>query len=70
MAYTFALCSSGKVSRLLLAGFDGYEGGDPRNDEMNNIVKIFTAAKGSVELLAVTPTRYDVNKMSIYGLVK
>lgn len=70
MAYTFALCSSGKVSRLLLAGFDGYEGSDPRNDEMNNIVKIFTAAKGSVELLAVTPTRYDVNKMSIYGLVK
>lgn len=70
MAYTFALCSSGMASRLLLAGFDGYEGVDPRNDEMNNIVKKFTSAKNSIELIAVTPTRYDTNKTSIYGLVK
>lgn len=70
MAYAFALCSSGESSKLLLAGFDGYEGVDPRNDEMNDVVKKFKTEQGSVELLAVTPTRYDINKTSIYGLAK
>lgn len=70
MAYAFALCASGNARKILLAGFDGYEGVDARNEEMNSIVKIFALAKGSIPLQAVTPSQYDVEKTSIYGVVK
>lgn len=70
MAYAFALCASGKANRILLAGFDGYEGVDARNEEMNSIVKIFSLTKGSIPLQAVTPSQYDVEKISIYGVIK
>lgn len=68
MAYTFAALASGKAKRVLMAGFDGYASGDPRNEEMNAVVKQFKATDGAVELVAVTPSRYDVKKLSIYGL--
>nr|WP_203565463.1 aldolase catalytic domain-containing protein [Alteromonas profundi] len=68
MAYAFATLASGKANRILLAGFDGYESGDPRNEEMNSVVKTYQKTEGAVDLVAVTPTRYDVNKLSIYGM--
>jgi 4-hydroxy 2-oxovalerate aldolase len=68
MAYAFAALASGNAKRVLMAGFDGYASGDPRNEEMNVVVKQFKQADGAVELIAVTPSRYDVKKLSIYGL--
>lgn len=68
MAYAFAALASGQAKRVLMAGFDGYESGDPRNDEMNNVVTQFKQTDGAVELVAVTPSQYDVKKLSIYGL--
>ena len=69
MAYAFAAITSGKANKLLLAGFDGYEGKDPRNEEMNSIVLNYRSTEGSLPLLAITPTRYDVEKVSVYGMV-
>tara|TARA_B100000700_G_scaffold221399_2_gene243772 strand:+ start:6240 stop:7841 length:1602 start_codon:yes stop_codon:yes gene_type:complete len=68
MAYAFAALASGRAKRVLMAGFDGYSSGDPRNEEMNAVVKKFEQTEGAVELIAVTPSRYDVKKLSIYGL--
>ena len=68
MAYAFSALASGKAKRILLAGFDGYVSGDPRNEEMNAVVRQFKKTDGAVELVAVTPSRYDVKKLSIYGL--
>ncbi len=70
MAYSFAIATSGKAKRILLAGFDGYEGEDPRNFEMNNIVKIYIQTPNSTPLLSILPTRYDVDKQSIYGEIR
>lgn len=70
MAYAFAIATSGKANKLLLAGFDGYPGEDPRNEEMNRIVKQFIASEAELPLIAVTPSRYDVEKQSIYGMLK
>lgn len=67
MAYAFAISASGGASRILLAGFDGYDGLDPRNEEMNNIVLKYRESNNKVPLLAITPSRYDVDKVSIYG---
>ena len=69
MAYAFATVASGSAKRLLLAGFDGYPGKDPRNEEMNNIVLEFRSSDSKVEVLAVTPSQYDVEKRSVYGMV-
>lgn len=69
MAYAFAVIASGNANKILLAGFDGYRSGDPRNDEMNIIVNKYKNTPGSVELIAITPSRYDVKKISVYGIV-
>jgi len=69
MAYAFAIAASGKCCSLYLAGFDGYPGEDPRNTEMNRVVKQFLASNAKLPLIAVTPSRYDVAKTSIYGMV-
>ncbi|MGP7735214.1 aldolase catalytic domain-containing protein [Oceanimonas smirnovii] len=68
MAYAFAIAASGGASTLYLAGFDGYPGEDPRNTEMNRVVQQFQEANKALPLIAITPSRYDVIKKSIYGI--
>jgi len=69
MAYAFAVAASGRAKKLFMAGFDGYEGEDPRNLEMNQVVKLYQRSSSNTPLIAITPTRYDVEKTSVYGLV-
>lgn len=68
MAYAFSVAASGQANRVILAGFDGYEGEDARNQEMNRIVLQFKEAQTNTSLLAITPSRYDVERQSVYGL--
>lgn len=68
IAYALAIAASGKAKGVLLAGFDGYEANDPRSAEMDALFSQYQAAPGSVPLLAITPTRYNVPMASIYGL--
>lgn len=68
MAYAFAIAASGGARTLYLAGFDGYPGEDPRNTEMNRVVQQFQEAKDGLSLIAITPSRYDVIKQSVYGM--
>ncbi|WP_286220282.1 aldolase catalytic domain-containing protein [Marinobacter apostichopi] len=70
MAYAFAIAASGKCRCLFLAGFDGYPAEDPRNTEMNRVVKQFQVSSANLPLIAVTPSRYDVDKASVYGMIK
>jgi 4-hydroxy 2-oxovalerate aldolase len=69
MAYAFAIAASGEGRVIYLAGFDGYPGEDLRNEEMNNVIKQFQAVKSTPPLIAITPSRYDVAKRSVYGMV-
>ncbi len=69
MGYAFAVAASGRSARILMAGFDGYVGEDSRNTETNDVVKLYAQTEGSVPLIAITPTRYDVIQQSIYGLL-
>lgn len=68
MAYAFAIAASGGASTLYLAGFDGYPGENPRNTEMNRVVQQFQEANDALPLIAITPSRYDVIKQSVYGI--
>ena len=67
VAYALAVATSGKASRILLTGFDGYDAGDLRNIEMDELLSLYQATAGACELLSVTPTKYSVPATSIYA---
>jgi 4-hydroxy 2-oxovalerate aldolase len=69
ISYALAMCSSGNVSKIFLAGFDGYEAGDVRNDEVENIFNIFYKLGIKRKILSITPTTYkNLLAESLYGL--
>ena len=68
LAYVLAIATSGKASRILMAGFDGYPPGDARNDEIEALLRLFIGASPSPALFSVTPTRFTrLPARSIYG---
>ncbi|MDF2607927.1 MAG: aldolase [Bacillales bacterium] len=69
IAYALAIASSGKSSRILLAGFDGYSSDDSRNIEMNELLNLYTNSEGSCPILAITPTLYQLDKASVYQML-
>ena len=62
------MVSSGKASRILLAGFDGYSADDPRRLETDMIFEKHQSVASAVPILAVTPTLYHIESTSIYAL--
>ena len=68
ISYALSIAYSGKAKRILLAGFDGYASDDPRTVEMNNTFDLFRKSTNKVELLSITPTRYNLKSISIYAI--
>jgi 4-hydroxy 2-oxovalerate aldolase len=67
LAYALAVTTSGKASRILMAGFDGYPAGDLRNEETSEVFKAYQDKVGDPRLLSVTRTRYPIKCVSIYA---
>ena len=68
ISYTLAVANSGKAKKILLAGFDGYNADDPRRKEMDQLLKTYNRKKNSISLISITPTKYDIDMKSIFGL--
>lgn len=69
LAYALAVATSGQAARTLLAGFDGYPAGDPRNDEVEAMLAAFAASKQGERLASITPTSFkSLPASSLYGL--
>lgn len=68
IAYALALATSGKASRILLAGFDGYAADDSRTAEMDALWAAYQSSPGALPLLAITPTRHKIPAGSVYAL--
>jgi 4-hydroxy 2-oxovalerate aldolase len=68
-AYALAVACAGKASRVLLAGFDGYEAGDARRAEDQAVFNRFLDAEGTPTMLAITPTAFDLPAASVYALL-
>ncbi len=66
-AYAFALAVSSGARRVLLAGFDGFGPGDPRQVEMEQLLLCYPQIGKEIPILAVTPTSYQVAQSSIYA---
>ncbi|WP_028486013.1 aldolase catalytic domain-containing protein [Thiomicrorhabdus chilensis] len=67
LAYALAIATSGHASRILLAGFDGYDADDPRRKEIDRLFQLYAMAPNSLEVLAITPTRYEIPVQSVYA---
>lgn len=68
IAYALAVATSGRAQRVLMAGFDGYGGDDPRTREMENLLALYQRHEEALETLSVTPTRYAIPTQSIYAM--
>ncbi|QCF25018.1 aldolase catalytic domain-containing protein [Hydrocarboniclastica marina] len=70
VAYALAVLASGKASRVLMAGFDGYGADDPRSREMQALLEAYQGTEGARTLIAITPTRYNLTTQSVYGMAE
>ena len=66
LSYAISVATAGGAGKILLAGVDGYELTDPRQQEMVDILEGYESIPESLPLLAITPTTYPVDQRSIY----
>jgi len=69
IAYALAIAASGRASRVLLAGFDGYGADDPRTAEMDRLLSGYQKTRGVPPLVTITPSRYKLPSTSVYALI-
>lgn len=71
LSYALAVVTSGSANNIYLAGFDGYDQGDARNDEVNDLLLKFNQSKPDSKVIAITPTKYkNLISKSVYGIQK
>jgi len=68
VAYALSIATSGKASRILLAGFDGYESEDRRTKIVDELFFSYSSHKKSKKIISVTPSSYNFTATSIYAL--
>lgn len=69
IAYCLGVVTAGKAKDIKLAGFDGYEHGDIRNDEMRNLFRDYEKCLDQIPICTITPNKYQLKSKSIYGLI-
>ena len=60
-AYALAIVSNSKPKKIEIAGFDGFEEGDIRNNEMNEIFNNFHKKNTTMKIISLTPTTYNLS---------
>jgi len=68
VAYALSLAASGKASKILLAGFDGYGKNDKRTKIVDELFLNYSSHKKSKPIICITPTSYSFTNTSIYAL--
>lgn len=67
ISYALSIATSGKCSKILLAGFDGFRADDPRSKQMNKVFDDYKKVS-AIPVISITKTRYDIASLSIYGM--
>ena len=68
-AYVLAFCNAAGAGRILLAGFDGYEPGNPLQEQMEDVFHCYAQLANRVPLTAVTPTTNSIPQISLFAPV-
>ena len=67
-AYALGIMYLAEAKEIYLAGFDGYDLGDDRNDEMEEMLKKYQKLKGHPKITSLTPTSYiNLDKSSLFS---
>lgn len=67
-AYLLGVLAIAKARKINLVGFDGYEKGDVRQQEMLDILNQYKGLHSYSELVSLTPTSYPITQGSIYAI--
>ncbi|MCX2831893.1 aldolase catalytic domain-containing protein [Microbulbifer thermotolerans] len=67
-AYLLGILAITKPDSVKLIGFDGYEKGDVRQQEMLNLLSQYQALPEARQLIALTPTSYPIRQESVYAI--
>jgi len=67
LAYAFALAKQGGAKCLWLVGFDGYQAGDKRQEEMTNLLEVVKQSDFDLECICLTPSTYPIKQGSVYA---
>jgi 4-hydroxy 2-oxovalerate aldolase len=62
LAYAFALAKIGNAERIWLVGFDGYGGGDRRQEEMIHTLGVIKPSGVLDNAICITPTTYPMRQ--------
>jgi 4-hydroxy 2-oxovalerate aldolase len=65
VSYVLGIAASGKVKKIILAGFQGYNSDDLRQIEMDNTINLFKS-NSKILISSITPTKYKVKIDSLY----
>lgn len=65
LAYSLGVACKRGCSNIYLAGFDGFDAGDERNQEMHEVLSAFSEIS-DIKLFSVTPTMLPLAAMSVY----
>ena len=69
LAYSLAIGTCGKANSIVMAGFDGYDRGDARNEEIESLLSKFTQSGSTCEIFSITPTKYtNLQSRSVYAI--
>lgn len=66
-AYALCIAEVSKPNCIYLVGFDGFEKGDKRQEEMVDVFNRFRAINSKIDVVSLTPTTYPVLQSSIYA---
>ena len=69
VAYALSVALTAQAKRIILAGFDGYDAMDKRQQEMIRLFQLIQEQSQDKEIIAITPTSYPINKGSVYALL-
>jgi 4-hydroxy 2-oxovalerate aldolase len=68
ICYALALATSGSVKNIFLAGFDGYDNQQNKNDIINKIFYLYNNNNRSAKVFSITPTVYNIPSKSVYSI--
>lgn len=69
IAYAISAAIRGQADKIILAGFDGYQSTDKRQQEMITLFHLIQESGNKIEIMAITPTTYPISKGSVYALL-
>ncbi len=60
ISYSLSIALAGKSKKIFLAGFDGYDVDDSKNDETDLILRIVRKTYRKLKILSITKTKYNL----------